>query len=127
LIAAERARRAHELAIDTVKLQIATDWRSLEQARRTFENAGLSVKLAERRVEEQDLRMQLGRGVPRDLLDAQADLIAARNLRTTALINHTLARLRYFRDMGLLVIRDNGSWSEAPPPPSKKPDAIQSP
>lgn len=113
LIAVERSRRAHELAVDTVKLQIATDWRALEQAKRVHENALLSVTLAERRVEEQDLRMQLGRGVPRDLLDAQADLISARNLRTTALINHTLARLRYYRDMGLLVISETGQWSEA--------------
>lgn len=113
LIAVERSRRAHELAVDSVKLQIATDWRALEQAKRVHENALLSVTLAERRVEEQDLRMQLGRGVPRDLLDAQADLISARNLRTTALINHTLARLRYYRDMGLLVISETGQWSEA--------------
>jgi outer membrane protein TolC len=116
MIEAERAKRQFDLAADQVRLQIATDWRALGQARRNFDNAGLSVRLAERRVEEQELRMQLGRGAPRDLLDAQADLNNARNQRTDALISHTLARLRYFRDMGLLYIRDDGQWVETLPP-----------
>ena len=57
--------------------------------------------------------MDLGRGVTRDLLDAQADLIAARNNRTAAIVAHSIARLRYWRDMGLLHIRDDGAWDEA--------------
>ena len=100
---------------------------ALDQARRNFENSELGVTLGERRVAEQELRMQLGRGVTRDLLDAQADLNAARNARTAALVNYTLARLRYWRDMGLLFVRDDGSWYEAPvpksPPPSPEPPA----
>ena len=102
--------------MDNVRLQVASDWRSIEQARRNHENSELGVKLGERRVEEQELRMQLGRGLTRDLLDAQADLNAARNARTAALVNYNLARLRYWRDMGLLFVRDDGSWFEAPVP-----------
>lgn len=120
LIFAARAQREQALAEDNVRLQIATDWRALEQARRNFTNAELAVTLAERRVEEQSLRMELGRGQPRDLLDAQADLNNARNGRTTAVVSHTLARLRYWRDMGLLWIRDNGSW-ETPGPETVPP------
>lgn len=116
LIAVEQARRQFALAVDNVRLQVASNWRALEQAKRNFENAELGVTLAERRVEEQELRMQLGRGQTRDLLDAQADLNNARNGRTAAIVNHTLARLRYWRDMGLLFIRDDGSWYEAPVP-----------
>ncbi len=118
LISVERARRQLEAEVDTVRLQVASDWRALEQAKRNFENAEIGVKLAERRVEEQELRMQLGRGQTRDLLDAQADLNNARNGRTAAVVNHTLARLRYWRDMGLLFVRDDGSWYEAPVPPA---------
>jgi outer membrane protein TolC len=122
LIQVEQTKRQFALAVDTVRLQIATDWRALEQARRNFENTEIGVKLAERRVEEQELRMQLGRGQTRDLLDAQSDLNSARNGRTAALVNHTLARLRYWRDMGLLFVRDDGSWYEAPVPPVAGPD-----
>ena len=60
--------------------------------------------------------MQLGRGQTRDLLDAQSDLNISRNGRTAALVNYNLARLRYWRDMGLLFVRDDGSWYEAPVP-----------
>lgn len=115
LIAADRAQREQALAEDNVRLQIMTDWRSLAQTRRNFENTELAVTLAERRVEEQTLRMELGRGQPRDLLDAQADLNNARNGRTTAVVAHTLARLRYWRDMGLLWIYDNGTWDTPAP------------
>lgn len=118
LIQVEQTRRQFALAVDNVRLQVASDWRALEQAKRNFENAEIGVKLAERRVEEQELRMQLGRGQTRDLLDAQADLNNARNGRTAAVVNHTLARLRYWRDMGLLFVRDDGSWYEAPVPPA---------
>ncbi len=118
LIQVEQTRRQFSLAVDNVRLQVASDWRALEQAKRNFENAEIGVKLAERRVEEQELRMQLGRGQTRDLLDAQADLNNARNGRTAAVVNHTLARLRYWRDMGLLFVRDDGSWYEAPVPPA---------
>jgi outer membrane protein TolC len=117
LIGQAQAERLYALAQDQVKLQIATDSRALDQARRNFENAELSVKLGERRVEEQQLRMELGRGVTRDLLDAQTDLINAQNGRTAALVNHTMARLRFWRDMGILYIHDDGHWQEGPEPP----------
>ena len=126
LIAAARAQREQALAEDNVRLQIATDWRALEQARRNFTNAELAVTLAERRVEEQTLRMELGRGQPRDLLDAQSDLNTARNGRTTAVVAHTLARLRYWRDMGLLWIRDDGGW-ETPAPDATAPNQATAP
>lgn len=127
IIAEARARREFDLQVDQVRLQILSDWRALEQARRNFQNAELAVTLAERRVEEQGLRMELGRGVTRDLLDAQADLISARNGRTAAVVAHTIARIRYWRDMGLLHIRDDGGWDEKrtleghPPAPATEP------
>ncbi len=113
VIAEARAQREFSLQVEQVRLQIASDWRALDQARRNHANGELAVRLGERRVEEQALRMDLGRGVTRDLLDAQADLIAARNNRTAAIVAHSIARLRYWRDMGLLHIRDDGAWDEA--------------
>ncbi|MCC7376360.1 MAG: TolC family protein [Verrucomicrobiales bacterium] len=110
LIARNRASREWDLAVDEIRLQIASDARELEQARRNYENAEVSVKLGDRRVEEQTLRAELGRGTTRDLLDAQADLLAARNQRTSALVSHNLARLRFWRDMGILYLKDNGHW-----------------
>ena len=68
--------------------------------------------IAERRVQEQLLREELGRGTSRDLVDAENDLIESKNERTAALVNHTIARLKFYRDMGILWIKDNGQWDE---------------
>ncbi len=55
LIRQEQAARTRTEAEDTIKLQIREDWRAMEQAKRSYENSKLGVKLAERRVEEQNL------------------------------------------------------------------------
>ncbi|MBI2947122.1 MAG: TolC family protein [Verrucomicrobia bacterium] len=112
LIAYERAGRNLQLAVDQIKLEIHDAWRALDQARRNYENSEIGVKLSERRVEEQELLTELGRGIARDLVDARKDLISARNQRTSALIRHTLARLQFWRDMGILFIQQNGKWDE---------------
>jgi hypothetical protein len=31
---------------------------------------------------------------------------------TSALISHTIARLEFWRDMGILYIKENGNWEE---------------
>lgn len=112
LISFERAGRQLELAQDNVKLQVREDWRALEEARRSFEIQTQSVALGERRVEEQTLRAQYGEVTARDKIEAQNDLINARNGLTRALVNHTIARLRFWRDMGILYIKPNGQWEE---------------
>ena len=67
-----------------------------------------------RRVEEQDLLAQLDRGVAKDQVDAQNDLINSRNQRTQAVIAHTLARLQFWNNLGILYIKENGQWDEVP-------------
>lgn len=124
LIEEARAKRTYALAVDQIKLAVATDTRALDQARRIFEIAEVGVKLGARRVEEQQLRQQLGRGATRDLLDAQADLVNAQNARTGALVTHTIARLRYWRDMGILNIGESGMWDAVSPPASTSPPPL---
>lgn len=112
LIEAERAKRAEELARDRARLELYDSWRALEQERLSFDIAEQGVALAARRLEEQLLLGELGRGEARDLVDAQEDLVDAQNQRTATLIDHTLARLRLWRDMGILYIKPDGSWAE---------------
>lgn len=112
LISQERSIRDAELAADNVKLDVRDAWRTLDQARRNFEIAQQSVALSERRVEEQNLLAELGRATALDQVDAQNDLNQAQNDLTGALIAHTLARLNFWRDMGILYIKSNGQWAE---------------
>jgi len=112
MIDLDRAKRSKELADDRARLQIYDAWRALDQAKRNYQISGQAVDLASRRLEEQTLLAELGRGEARDLVDAQEDLVDAQNQKTSALVDHTLARLRLWRDMGILYISGDGSWVE---------------
>ena len=112
LIDRERADRDLSLAVDNVKLDVRAAWRNLDQAKRNYEIALRGLELNERRVEEQDLLAELGRATALDQVDAQNDLTDAQNSLTAALIQHTLARLAFWRDMGILYVKPNGQWEE---------------
>lgn len=112
LIALDRAVRQLSLAEDNVKLDVRAAWRNLDQAKRNYENRKLALDLAERRVEEQNLRAEIGNAIVLDQVDAQNDYISAQNELTDAVVRHTIARLEFWRDMGILYIKDNGQWEE---------------
>jgi outer membrane protein TolC len=112
LISWEKALREFSLAEDSIRLEVRTAWRDLQQAKRNYEIAETSVRLNRRRVEEQKLLAELGRSTALDQVDAQNDLTAALNDLTSAMIRHNLARLRFWRDMGILYIRKDGQWEE---------------
>src|SRR5204863_4025227 len=86
LITHEQSRRTFELRADEIKLQVRDGWRTLDQAKRNFEISEIGVKLAERRVEEQNLLADLGRAKAQDQVDAQNDLVNSRNQGTQALV-----------------------------------------
>jgi outer membrane protein TolC len=112
LIDQERSVRAYTLAEDTIKLNVRSGRRTLEQAKLEFEIAQKSIELGKRRVREQELLAELGQGTAINLVDAQNDLTSAQNDLTSALISHTIARLEFWRDMGILYIKENGNWEE---------------
>jgi outer membrane protein TolC len=112
LIQKEQAARQLQLQEDTIKLQVFDTWRRLDQAKRNYEINELGVKLAERRVEEQELRAELGKVTGRELVDAQSALVSSRNSRTGALVDHTIARLQFWNNLGILFIKENGQWRE---------------
>ncbi len=112
LIEVDRAKRSEDLTRDRARLEIYDAWRALDQERISFKIAEQGVALAARRLEEQLLLSELGRGEARDLVDSQEDLVEAQNQHTAALIAHTLARLRLWRDMGILYIESDGRWAE---------------
>ncbi len=112
LIAQQRAARAVEQQRDQIELQVRDSWRTLEQARRTYQISEVGVKLAERRVEEQELLAELGRAKALDQVDAQNSLLSSKDQLTQALVAHTVARLQFWDNMGILYIKENGQWQE---------------
>jgi hypothetical protein len=112
LIAQDRARRNVELQRDQIELQIRDSWRTLEQAKRNYEINEIGVKLAERRVEEQELLAEFGRAKALDQVDAQNSLLSSKDQLTQALVAHTIARLQFWDNMGILYIKEDGQWEE---------------
>jgi outer membrane protein TolC len=112
LITEKRVARAMEQQADDIRLDVRESWRALDQAKRNYEISELGVKIAERRVEEQELRGELGNARAQDQVDAQNDLSRSKNERTQALVGHTITRLQFWANMGILYIKDNGQWSE---------------
>jgi len=112
LISQEQSLRNLSLAEDNVKLQVRAAWRNLDQARRNYDVALKGVQLNQRRVEEQTLLAELGRATVLNQVDAQEDLTSAQNDLTAALVAHNIARLEFWRDMGILYIKENGQWEE---------------
>lgn len=112
LIVQERNARTLVEKRDQIELEVRESYRGLDQAKRTYEISEIGVRLAERRVEEQTLLAELGRAKAQDQVDAQNDLSNSKNQRTQALVGHTIARLRFYRDTGILFIKGNGQWEE---------------
>lgn len=112
LIAQARAARDAAQLADTVKLQVRQAWRRLQQARDSYEIQRISLALAQRRVESTTLLLQAGRASTRDMLDAQAALLSAQNALAQVLVDHTIARLQLWRDVGTLLISPEGELKE---------------
>src|SRR5690606_650297 len=93
LIDYEAAVRGYEASVDSIKLQVLDAWRAMEEAERDFEISQTSVEINQRRVDEAELRAELGLGNIQDTVDAQNDLINARTALTGALIDHNVAKL----------------------------------
>ncbi len=112
LITRNRAARLVVQQEDEIKLQVRDGWRALDQAKRNYEISEIGVRLAERRVEEQNLLAEFGRAKAQDQVDAQNALVDSKNQRTQALVSHTIARLQFWNNLGILYIKDNGQWEE---------------
>lgn len=112
LIVLEQRKREYENEVDTVKLDVREAFRQLLQQAESHRIQKNSVELAQKRVESTSLLMEAGRVQTRDLLESQDALLQAQNDLTAALVAHTVAKLTFFGDIGLLQVRPDGMWQE---------------
>lgn len=112
LIDYEVATRNYLLSMSNIKLDVVDLWRRMNQARKNYDISLTSVEINERRVEEAELRAELGLGDIQDTVDSQNDLTAARTDLISSIVNHNIAKLEFWRDLGLLYVDDSGQWEE---------------
>ena len=121
LINLDQAKRSLELFREQLVLDVRDAWRNLEEARTEYRIQEQSVILAERRVRQSSLFLQSGKASARDLIEAEDDLLEARNSLTNALISHTLQRLQFWNTIERLEIDEKGMWVESDRPMDMKP------
>lgn len=112
LIDYEVATRNYLLDMYNIKLDVVDLWRRMNQARKNYEINLTSVEINERRVEEAELRAELGLGDIQDTVDSQNDLTAAQTSLVSSIVDHNIAKLEFWRDLGLLYVDDSGQWEE---------------
>lgn len=110
LIGYEQAKRSEEQDRNNVILEVRNAWRQLERLRRNYLIQQESVRLSERRVESAQIRLKANLAIPRDVLDAQEDLLIARNNLTSALIDHTIQKLQFWHAIERLEMDPKGMW-----------------
>ena len=104
--------RSKQRLQDNIVLNVRDTLRRFYRAQSSYEIQQRSVKLAERRVDMNSMLLQAGRAIPRDLLEAQADLLDARNALAEALVDYRITRLELARDMDVLQVSKLGSLEE---------------
>ena len=112
LIDYDAATRDYVLFADEVTLDVVDAWRRMDEASKSYEINLTSVAINERRVEEAELRAELGLGDIQDTVDSQNDLTAARTELVSSIVDHNIAKLEFWRDIGMLYIDDNGQVEE---------------
>lgn len=110
MVAEQRARREMELAEENVRRDVRASWRDLEVARKQYELAVRGLEISTARLEVEEAFNAEGQGTAIDLVDAQRDMNTTRDLMVSTRINHNLARLQLWRDMGVLFIEKDGAW-----------------
>jgi len=112
LIDLEASIREFNTLEDDIKLDIRNKLRNLLNTRESIRIQAKAVVLAEKRVDSTNLFMQAGRAQIRDILEAQDDLLSAKNSLTSAIISYRVAELELQRDMGLLQVNSKGLFHE---------------
>ncbi len=112
LISFQRRQRGYDNESENVKLDVRQAYRGLAVTEESYRIQKVGLELAIRRVEEQKLLLEYGRGTIRLLLETEDDLVQAQNDLTGALVNHTIAKMSFFRDVGILQVKPDGMWEQ---------------
>jgi outer membrane protein TolC len=113
LITLERQQREYSYNVDYVMLGVRQAYRDLMATAEQFITQKKALALAEERVKNMPLLLKSDRAKTKDLLDAQDDLLRAQNDLTSALVGHTIAKLNFYRDIGILQVKPDGMWTQS--------------
>jgi outer membrane protein TolC len=112
LIVLEQKQRQYEIERDRMELDVRQALRALKAEAERYRIQKMALNLAERRLETQQLLLEIGQSNVRLLLESQGALLEAQDDVTRALVAHAVAKLGFFRDIGILQVRPDGMWEQ---------------
>lgn len=110
LVSLRRAERNHELSVDTVRADVREALRQIAQQEDLRKIQELNVQENEFRAEAARAQFRLGKSTNQDVVDAENDLLSARNQFAAAVAAYRVAILDFRRDTGTLRVTDDGRW-----------------
>jgi outer membrane protein TolC len=113
-IAVSAAERSVDEKRDSVRVEITDSFSKLETLAATVEIEARNIELAQRRAEYAAFRFRNGELSNRDVVEAQNELLNARNAYAGALVQYESQRLQLLRDVGLLDVGPDGAIVEMP-------------
>lgn len=113
LIGLQQDLRGLDQDIDNIKLDIRQAYRDLEETVQSYRIQQIGLRLAEQRVEGERLGLQYGLSSVRLVLESEDALVQAQNDLLGALVSHIVAKMSFFRDIGIMQVRPDGMWEQA--------------
>ncbi len=114
LVRLRREERAHQEFMDTVRSEVRRGLRRILQQSDIREIQEMNVRENVFRHGAATARYKLNKSTNQDLVDADDDLLRARNSLATAVADYRFAILEFCRDTGSLRIIADGSWIAGP-------------
>jgi outer membrane protein TolC len=116
LIDQRRAQRAFDESEDQVRADVRRASRRIREQIDIRRIQALNVEENERRLAAARAQFDLGKRTNQDVVDAENELLAARNNFAGAVAAYRVAILEFRRDTGTLRVTDEGEWRTGPPP-----------
>ena len=110
LLDLELAIREYEDYEDGIELDMRSTLRGLRAKADQYRIQQMALVLAQRRKDTQEMLLSIGQGETRLLLDAEGAILSAQNRVMSALVNHAVAKLGFYRDVGILQVKPDGMW-----------------
>jgi outer membrane protein TolC len=112
LIAKDRAQRGYENDKDLVVVDVRRAMRRVQQQQTLLQIQTINRDLAIKRRRAAQIRFQMGQIGNRDIVEAENELLSARDALASAQAQLRLAILQFRRDTGTLRVNDDGKWYE---------------
>lgn len=110
LINYDQAVRNYELLLQNTERDVRDALRNLDQLEEQISLAEQQIRQDERAVAVTQIRYEAGEIDARELLDSRQSLVNSQNGLIAVQVSHFIARLRLYRNLGLLFIEADGSW-----------------